>query len=104
MKHGIKKDQYIRFGGNGLVFILGIQTWTKTRASGDMSARRTAAADDSVGINAQHGGILANPTDGTLRIFDTRIGRNAVTRFHTVIGTEGDHATFSKVIGLRLEL
>jgi len=67
-------------------------------------ARRPAGGHDSIGIDAQLGGVFAHPANGALGILDALFGRDAVPRLHPIIGPGGDHAPTGEVAGLRLEL
>src|SRR5579863_9635002 len=57
-----------------------------------------------IGINAELGGILPNPSNGTLGVFDAFLGRDALSGLYPVIGPSSDHATTGEIIRLRFKL
>ena len=69
-----------------------------------MATGRAAGSDDAVGIDAQHGGILPQPPDGTLGVLDAGVRRDIVPGLHPVIGPCRHHAPAGQVSCLRLEL
>jgi len=69
-----------------------------------MATGGTTTGGDLVGIDAEFGGVLADPADGGLAVFDAFDGGGAVRFFDAVFGGDGDHAFLGEVFTVGIEL
>lgn len=79
-------------------------TFDDARAGRDVTACRTTCGDDSVGIDAELGGMLARPADGGLTVLLAFERRRLVPALHPVVGRKGHHALIGHRPGLLIKL
>lgn len=100
----IEEDQKIGSRGDGEVFGGFVEAGANSGTGGDVTSGGASGSDDTVGIDAEFGGVLSDPADGALGIGDAGIGVDFVAGFDAVVGAEGDKATTGEVLGLGFEL
>ena len=100
----VEQNQGIGLRRDCAVFSFCIQAGRQSRAGGNVAARRSTGSHDSVGIDAELGGLGSNPPNGAFGIFDAFLRGDSVPGFHSVVSPYSHHATAGQVACLGFKL
>jgi hypothetical protein len=91
-ERGIEEHEGVGHGADGGVFAGRFETGERGEGGGEVSAGRTATGGDAARIDAEAGGVGADPAERGLRVGDAIDGFYIVARGDAVVGGDGDQA------------